>query len=87
MVFGAVVEGGIINAGPTATLQDSGSFACWMPRVLKLSVSVTEQTTDWRAGCGRSACPVRRGERRKPMRRSYLYLERLRFGNLFWQTV
>ncbi|MGB6220589.1 hypothetical protein, partial [Haloferula sp.] len=40
---------------------------------LKSRVSVMEQTTDWRAGCGRSACPVRRGERRKPMRRSYLY--------------
>jgi hypothetical protein len=32
-----------------------------------------EQTTNWRAGCGRSASPVRRGERGKPMSRSYLY--------------
>ncbi|MEY4245404.1 MAG: hypothetical protein RLZZ245_2989, partial [Verrucomicrobiota bacterium] len=36
-------------------------------------VSDKEQTTDWRAVCGRSASTVRRGERRNSMRRSYLY--------------
>ena len=29
------------------------------------------KTTNWRAGCGKSASPVRRGEGRKPMRPSY----------------
>ncbi len=34
-----------------------------MPEKLKSRASITEQTADWRAGCGRSARPVRRGER------------------------
>jgi len=37
------------------------------------------KTTDRRAGCGRSASPVRREGRRKPMRRPYPYV-RLRAG-------
>ena len=31
------------------------------------------KTTNWRAGCGKSASPVRREGRRKPMRCSYPY--------------
>ena len=32
------------------------------------------KTTNWRAGCGKSASPVRREGRRKPMRCSYPYV-------------
>ncbi len=53
----------ITSAGPTATARSSGSFACWTPEKLNSRASVTEQTADWRAGCGRSASPVWRGER------------------------
>jgi hypothetical protein len=35
---------------------------------------LSQTNTNWRAGCGKIASPVRRGERRNPMRRSYLYL-------------
>jgi RNA-directed DNA polymerase len=69
----AVAGDRITIAGPTATSPGWGSSACWMPKSPKPPVSDKEQTTDWRAGCGRSARPIRRGERRKPMRRSYLY--------------
>ena len=37
------------------------------------SARAERETHDWRAGCGRAARPVRREERRKPMRRSYPY--------------
>jgi hypothetical protein len=66
-------RGRITIAGRTATLPGLGSFACWTPKSRKPPVSAKEQTTDWRAGCGRSARPVRRGERGKSMPRSYLY--------------
>jgi hypothetical protein len=44
-----------------------------MPKTPNKPASDKEQNTDWRAGCGRSASPVLRGERLKPMSRSYLY--------------
>ena len=38
------------------------------------SQEASQPLTDWRAGCGRSASPVRRGERHNSMCRSYLYV-------------
>lgn len=55
--------GSTTNAGSTATSRSPGSSACGSPGKLNMRASVTEQTADWRAGCGRSARPVRRGER------------------------
>lgn len=69
----AVAGDRITIAGQTATSPDLGSSACWMPKSRKSPVSDKEQTTNWRAVCGRSACTVRRGERGKSMPRSYLY--------------
>ena len=39
------------------------------------------KTTNWRAGCGKTASPVRRGEGRKPMRPSYPIDRASRGGN------
>jgi len=46
-----------------ATAGQAGYFACQTPGKLNSRASATAQTADWRAGCGRSASPVRRGER------------------------
>ena len=46
------------------------------------------KTTNWRAGCGKSASPVRREGRRKSMRRSYPYSVIKCFGDsgLKWHS-
>ena len=53
----------IISAGPTPTLRSAGCSPWLQPMPPPVS-PLAGKTTDWRAGCGRSACPVRReGER------------------------
>ena len=69
------VKGGVwfsLIAGPTRSFVPMGCSTsrppmehCFGPRRGK--------TTDWRAGCGRSARPVRREGRRNPMRRPNPY--------------
>jgi hypothetical protein len=53
-----------------ATGRQTSGGESWPPCVAAC-VLVERQNADWRAGCGRSACPVRREGRRKPMRRPY----------------
>jgi hypothetical protein len=48
---------------PNHYFTNSDSFACKRPGNRNPPVSVTEQTSDWRAGCGSSSCRVRSGER------------------------
>jgi hypothetical protein len=62
----------IIIAGRIATFGPLGSLALKMPIELYSNPREAE-TTDRRAGCGRSARPVRREGWRKPMRYPYPY--------------
>ena len=64
---------GTTIVGQTPTFVNLGSSRWMMP--LLNSANLFGVTADWRAVCGRPACTVRRGERRKPMRRSYPYFE------------
>jgi hypothetical protein len=57
----------IISAGPTTSLPSRGSSACSEPVPWPVSPPVGK-TTNWRAGCGRSARPVRsEGEAGTPL--------------------
>jgi len=66
------VEDLIISAGLTHSFGRMGFSALQMPIEL-YSSPLGGKTTDRRAGCGRSASPVRREGRSKPMRRPYPY--------------
>ena len=55
--------GKITNAGTTATLPSLGSSVLKLPKLWKQPVSENEPSANWRAGCGKSASPVRREER------------------------
>ena len=48
----------ITNSGPTAGLPSKGCTV-WNTALANM-FSLNTETTDWRAGCGKSACPVRR---------------------------
>src|SRR5437016_14382132 len=48
----------ITNNGPTVGLQSKGC-SVWNMALANM-FSLNTETTDWRAGCGKSACPVRR---------------------------
>src|SRR5712671_1039347 len=60
------------RAGPTLTLPRSGCLACNKPMPRPVS-PLAGNTTDWRAGCGRSARPVRREGGSKPIDAPYPY--------------
>jgi hypothetical protein len=54
------------------TLKRSGCSSLHLP-MRKHVNPLGGKTTDWRAGCGRTACPVRREGESKPIGSSYPY--------------
>src|SRR5215831_6051075 len=60
------------RAGPMPTLLSLGSLACNKPMSQHVS-PLAGNTTDWRAGCGRPARPVRREGVSKPIDAPYPY--------------
>ena len=63
---------GIIIAGPTPTLPSTGC-SLWSPPTTWFVNPLGGKTTDWRAGCGKSACPVRREGDSNPIASPYPY--------------
>src|SRR5262249_24582006 len=62
----------IINAGQMLTLRRRGCLALWQP-LRQMANPQRGKTTNRRAGCGRTACPVRREGGPKPISSSYPY--------------
>src|SRR5262249_15520063 len=62
----------IINAGQMLTLRRRGCLALWPP-LRQMANPQRGKTTNRRAGCGRTACPVRREGGPKPISSSYPY--------------
>src|SRR5262249_2269479 len=60
----------IINAGQMLTLRRRGCLALWPP-LRQMANPQRGKTTNRRAGCGRTACPVRREGGPKPISSSY----------------
>jgi hypothetical protein len=70
------VEGGVwfrLSHGPTASSPSRGC-SVWQPPMPRPVNPHEGKTINRRAGCGRTACPVRREERPKPIGRSYPYV-------------
>ena len=56
----------IRHAGRMPSLPNMGCSACRTP-MMRFASPLAGDTTDWRAGCGRSACPVRREGEAMPL--------------------
>src|SRR5215469_3775530 len=65
-------EAGTISSGPMLSLLSMGCSP-WLRPILGHVNPLEGKTTDWRAGCGRSACPVRREGEPGPLGSSYPY--------------
>jgi len=73
----AGVDHQIINAGQTPTLRRRGCSTLEPPPRQRVN-PLRGKTTNRRAGCGRTACPVRREGEPKPIGSSYPYNSRRR---------